>query len=66
MGDSMEQQSALVTKSGRGVGGGDPSMLHLGTVCIEVRVLARTLEHDELAALLMDVEAAFCGVYKFH
>lgn len=60
MGDSMEQQSALVAECRCGVGGGNPAVLHLSAVGIEVRVLARTFEHHKFTALLVNVEAAFC------
>jgi len=59
MSHSMEQQATLIAESWSGIGGGDPAVLHLGTVRIEVRVLSRTLEHHKLTALLMDVKAAF-------
>jgi len=59
MGHSMEQQATLIAECWSGIGGGDPAVLHLGTVRIEVRVLSRTLEHHKLTALLMDVKAAF-------
>jgi len=59
MGYSMEQQTTLIAESWSSIGGGDPAVLYLGTVRIEIRVLSRTLEHHKLAALLMDVEPAF-------
>lgn len=59
MGDTVQQHAALIAKSGRGVGGRDPAVLDLGTVGIEVRVLAGALEDDKVAALLVDVEATF-------
>lgn len=59
MGDTVQQHAALIAESGRGVGGRDPAVLDLGTVGIEVRVLAGALEDDKVAALLVDVEATF-------
>lgn len=60
MGNAVQQHAALIAKRGRGVGGGDPAVLHLRAVSIEVGVLARTLEHHKLAAFLMYIKATFC------
>lgn len=59
MGYAVQQHAALITESGRGVGGRDPAMLDLGTVRIEIRILAGALEDNKLAAFLMYIEATF-------
>lgn len=59
MGYAVQQHAALIAKSGRGVGGRDPAMLDLGTVRIEIRILAGALEDNKLAAFLMYIEATF-------
>lgn len=59
MRNAVQQHAAFIAESGRGVGGRDPAVLDLGTVGIEVRILAGALEDNELAAFLMYIEAAF-------
>lgn len=59
MGYAVQQHAALIAKSGRGVGGRDPAVLDLGTVGIEIRILAGALEDNKLAAFLMYIKAAF-------
>lgn len=59
MGYAVQQHAALIAKSGRGVGGRDPAVLDLGTVRIEIRILAGALEDNKLAAFLMYIEATF-------
>lgn len=62
--NAMQEKTTVVTKCRSRISGGDPSMLDLSTITINIRFRARTFEYHIFTAFLMYVKTTIYEIKK--